>query len=94
MNSTLAAGLIIDNYLAEDASYYIGSALNNDEVILKIITEYEVIVTNQHTVQKQIFFAITSHIKQQLLPYLKEFKKHEDQIEKMSGMVSQQHVKF
>ena len=33
MNSTLAAGLIIDNYLAEDASYYIGGAINDDHAL-------------------------------------------------------------
>jgi len=41
----LAAGLIIDNYLSEDADYYIGNSYNED-AINKLITNYEHAVIN------------------------------------------------
>ena len=44
-NAALAAGLIIDNYLSEDADYYIGNSYNED-VINKLITNYEHAVIN------------------------------------------------
>ena len=37
LNSTLAAGMIIDNYLAEDAQYYIGNEVKSDELISRLI---------------------------------------------------------
>ena len=41
MNATLAAGMIIDNYLAEDAQYYIGNEVKSDDLINRLIGEYE-----------------------------------------------------
>ena len=45
-NSALAAGLIIDNYLSEDADYYIGNTIDDEAVIQRLITNYEVAVMN------------------------------------------------
>ena len=55
LNSTLAAGMIIDNYLAEDAQYYIGNEIKSDELINKLISEYELVVTEQQPVPKDLF---------------------------------------
>ena len=46
MNATLAAGMIIDNYLAEDAQYYIGNEVKSDDLIGRLIGEYEHVITN------------------------------------------------
>jgi hypothetical protein len=46
MNATLAAGMIIDNYLAEDAQYYIGNEVKSDDLINRLIGEYEQTITN------------------------------------------------
>ena len=46
MNATLAAGMIIDNYLAEDAQYYIGNEVKSDDLIGRLIGEYEHFITN------------------------------------------------
>ena len=62
-NATLAAGLIIDNYLTEDAEYYIGNAIGEEEAISKIISDFEFCITNQQSAKKQLFFAVTSQIK-------------------------------
>ena len=70
LNSTLAAGLIIDNYLSEDASYYIGSAINNDGIVSRLIKEYEANVIQQQPVSKQLFSEITKQIRFQLRPFL------------------------
>ena len=55
MNATLAAGMIIDNYLAEDAQYYIGNEIKSDDLIARLIGEYEQVVLNQSPVPKDIF---------------------------------------
>ena len=47
LNSTLAAGMIIDNYLAEDAQYYIGNEIQSDDLIARLIGAYELVVTQQ-----------------------------------------------
>jgi len=36
-NCALAAGLIIDNYLSEDADYYIGNKEEDEQAIAKVI---------------------------------------------------------
>ena len=55
MNATLAAGMIIDNYLAEDAQYYIGNEVKSDDLINRLIGEYELTITNQTEVNKDLF---------------------------------------
>lgn len=45
MNATLAAGMIIDNYLTEDSQYYIGNEIKSDELINRLIGEYELTIT-------------------------------------------------
>ena len=47
LNSMLAAGMIIDNYLAEDAQYYIGNEIQSDDLINRLIGLYEMVVTKQ-----------------------------------------------
>ena len=58
MNATLAAGMIIDNYLAEDAQYYIGNEVKSDDLINRLIGEYEQTITNQTEVSKGLFDAV------------------------------------
>ena len=58
MNATLAAGMIIDNYLAEDAQYYIGNEIKSDDLIARLIGEYEQVVLNQSPVPKDIFDSV------------------------------------
>ena len=58
MNATLAAGMIIDNYLAEDAQYYIGNEVKSDDLINRLIGEYEQTITNQTEVSKDLFDAV------------------------------------
>ena len=71
-NAALAAGLIIDNYLSEDADYYIGNSIN-EKVISKLTEDYEYAVINQYNVPKSLFDCITQEVKIQLTPYLREF---------------------
>jgi hypothetical protein len=73
MNATLAAGMIIDNYLGEDAQYYIGNEIKNDDMISILISNYEATVINQQPAEKAIFDPISDQIRKQLLPYLREF---------------------
>ena len=74
MNATLAAGMIIDNYLAEDAQYYIGNEVKSDDLINRLIGEYEQTITNQTEVSKDLFDAVCHQIRLQLMPYLREFQ--------------------
>ena len=74
-NAALAAGLIIDNYLSEDADYYIGNSYNED-AINKLITNYEHAVINQYCVTKDLFDCLTIQVKEELTPFLREFSKH------------------
>ena len=73
MNATLAAGMIIDNYLAEDAQYYIGNEVKSDDLINRLIGEYEQTITNQTEVNKNLFDAVCHQIRLQLMPFLREF---------------------
>lgn len=59
MNATLAAGMIIDNYLAEDAQYYIGNEVKSDDLINRLISEYEFVIMNQRPVPKDLFDGVT-----------------------------------
>ena len=77
MNATLAAGMIIDNYLAEDAQYYIGNEIKSDDLIARLIGEYEQVVLNQSPVPKDIFDGVCGQIRRQLMPYLSEFKQRD-----------------
>ena len=58
-NCALAAGLIIDNYLSEDADYYIGNSVEDEEVIQRLIHNYELAVLNQQPCPKNLFDEIT-----------------------------------
>jgi len=73
MNSALAAGLIIDNYLAGDAEYYIGNSIKQDTVVNNLISEYEYCLINKMPVPKELFDEAAFSIRQQLDPLLKEF---------------------
>ena len=77
VNATLAAGMIIDNYLAEDAQYYIGNEVKSDDLIGRLISEYELVVVEQRPVPKDLFDGVCQQIRLQLVPYLKEFKERE-----------------
>ena len=77
VNATLAAGMIIDNYLTEDAQYYIGSEIKSDALINRLIGEYEQTITHQSPVPKSLFDDVCEQIRQQLMPYLREFKMRE-----------------
>ena len=77
VNATLAAGMIIDNYLAEDAQYYIGNEIKSDDLITRLIGEYEAVVLNNQPVPKDLFDGVTGHIRQQLGPYLREFEERD-----------------
>jgi len=74
-NSALAAGLIIDNYLSEDADYYIGNTIDDEAVIEKLITNYECAVLNQLPTPKDLFEDITQKVRDELMPLLREFNR-------------------
>lgn len=44
-NRMLAAGLVIDNYLGEEAEYYIGSSLS-DQIIKSIERQFEAAIAS------------------------------------------------
>ena len=79
MNATLAAGMIIDNYLAEDAQYYIGNEIKSDDLINRLIGEYEQVISVQGPVPKDLFRDVCKQIERQLMPYLFEFKSRDKQ---------------
>ena len=74
-NSALAAGLIIDNYLSEDADYYIGNTIDDEVVIERLITNYECAVLNQLPTPKDLFDDITQKVRDELMPLLREFNR-------------------
>jgi hypothetical protein len=74
-NSALAAGLIIDNYLSEDADYYIGNTIDDEAVIERLITNYECAVLNQLPTPKDLFDDITQKVRDELMPLLREFNR-------------------
>ena len=76
MNATVAAGMIIDNYLSECAQYYIGNELKEDEAISRLIQDYERCIEKQSEVPKDLFDPICYAIKNQLVPYVKEFQQN------------------
>lgn len=51
-NTALAAGLIIDNYLDEEADYYIGNSIEDESAIPRLIQNYEIAVMNQQPIPK------------------------------------------
>jgi hypothetical protein len=74
-NAALAAGLIIDNYLSEDADYYIGNSVQDEQAIERLIESYEIAMTTQKPCPKDLFDEITQKVREELLPYLREFNK-------------------
>jgi hypothetical protein len=74
-NCALAAGLIIDNYLSDDADYYIGNSIEDESAIERLITNYEVAVLNQMPCPKNLFDDIAQKVRDELTPYLREFSK-------------------